>query len=184
MEATEEAILNSMCMAGPMTGINGNHCPALPLEEVRRLVDAVRPALGFRRRSPPAPADADREGGDDEVSSGFLPANGKAGLHGMRAHAARGSDATTPVTLTLSPAEQHDRTGRGRRGPRGAERRPGLRVLLEEVSACALSPGPRRLSSGASRRLSRAASPTTLFRPRRRAGCTSGRGRTGDPRAD
>jgi D-aminopeptidase len=51
-----------MCMAGPMTGINGNHCPALPLEEVRRLVDAVRPALGFRRRSPPAPADADREG--------------------------------------------------------------------------------------------------------------------------
>src|SRR5215467_4999498 len=62
MEATEEAILNSMCMAGPMTGINGNHCPALPLEEVRRLVEAVRPALGFRRRSPPAPADADREG--------------------------------------------------------------------------------------------------------------------------
>jgi D-aminopeptidase len=62
MEATEEAILNSMCMAGPMTGINGNHCPALPLEEVRRLVEAVRPALGFRKRSPPAPADKDREG--------------------------------------------------------------------------------------------------------------------------
>jgi D-aminopeptidase len=65
MEATEEAILNSMCMAGPMTGINGNHCPALPLDEVRRFVASVRPALGGRRRTPPppaAPTDRDREG--------------------------------------------------------------------------------------------------------------------------
>src|SRR5512133_2078634 len=52
MEATEEAILNSMCMAGPMTGINGNHCPALPLDEVRRFAEALRPALGQRRRAP------------------------------------------------------------------------------------------------------------------------------------
>jgi len=62
MEATEEAILNSMCMAGPMTGINGNHCPALPLDEVRRFADAIRPALGTRRRPPGPPADHDREG--------------------------------------------------------------------------------------------------------------------------
>ena len=65
MEATEEAILNSMCMAGPMTGINGHHCPALPLDEVRRFVDAVRPALGGRRRAPPPlPAGRPRPGGD------------------------------------------------------------------------------------------------------------------------
>jgi len=62
MEATEEAILNSMCMAGPMTGINGNHCPALPLDEVRRFAEAVRPALGTRRRAPGPPPDRDREG--------------------------------------------------------------------------------------------------------------------------
>ncbi|MGZ6163752.1 MAG: DmpA family aminopeptidase [Myxococcaceae bacterium] len=65
MEATEEAILNSMCMAGPMTGINGNHCPALPLDEVRRFAEAVRPALRHRKRtpSPPEPpGDQDREG--------------------------------------------------------------------------------------------------------------------------
>ena len=64
MEATEEAILNSMCMAGAMTGINGNHCPALPLDEVRRFVEAVRPALGHRRRAPTPepPPDQDREG--------------------------------------------------------------------------------------------------------------------------
>ena len=62
MEATEEAILNSMCMAGPMTGINGNHCPALPLDEVRRFAEAVRPALGSRRRPPGPPTDQDREG--------------------------------------------------------------------------------------------------------------------------
>ncbi|HET6702926.1 MAG TPA: P1 family peptidase, partial [Gemmatimonadaceae bacterium] len=43
IEATEEAILNSMCMASPMTGINDNHSAALPLEEIRRFVDGVRP---------------------------------------------------------------------------------------------------------------------------------------------
>src|SRR5215475_247157 len=64
MEATEEAILNSMCMAGPMTGVNGNHCPALPLDEVRRFVESVRPALAHRRRaaSPAPPSDKDRKG--------------------------------------------------------------------------------------------------------------------------
>ncbi|HLM44028.1 MAG TPA: P1 family peptidase, partial [Myxococcaceae bacterium] len=43
MEATEEAILNSMCMAEPMKGVNDNFCAALPLDEVRRFVDACRP---------------------------------------------------------------------------------------------------------------------------------------------
>ena len=42
MEATEEAILNSMCMAVSMTGVNGHHVPALPLGELKRFVDATR----------------------------------------------------------------------------------------------------------------------------------------------
>src|SRR5262249_14255803 len=51
MEATEEAILNSMCMAGPMTGVNGNHCPALPLDPARRFLEAVPPLLAPPRRA-------------------------------------------------------------------------------------------------------------------------------------
>jgi D-aminopeptidase len=71
MEATEEAILNSMCMAEPMKGVNDNFCPALPLDEVRRFVDACRPIFAsvkkrLQQSSAPAskekPVDADKEG--------------------------------------------------------------------------------------------------------------------------
>lgn len=71
MEATEEAILNSMCMADEMEGIDGRHVPALPLDEVRRFVDATRPIFASVNRRPDEPAvpastelplDQDREG--------------------------------------------------------------------------------------------------------------------------
>jgi D-aminopeptidase len=71
MEATEEAILNAMCMARPMDGVNGNYVPALPLEEVRRFVDATRPIFASVRKKPAQPAappskdkpsDLDKEG--------------------------------------------------------------------------------------------------------------------------
>jgi D-aminopeptidase len=71
MEATEEAILNSMCMARPMDGVNGNYVPALPLEEVVRFVDACRPIFAQVNKSPQDPAlppnrdrptDLDKEG--------------------------------------------------------------------------------------------------------------------------
>jgi D-aminopeptidase len=52
MEATEEAILNSMCMATSMTGVNGNFVPALPLDEVRRFVDATRPIFASVKKKP------------------------------------------------------------------------------------------------------------------------------------
>ncbi len=32
IEATEEAILNSLCMATDMTGYGGHYCPAIPLD--------------------------------------------------------------------------------------------------------------------------------------------------------
>jgi D-aminopeptidase len=53
IEATEEAILNSLCMAREMEGANGNFAPALPLEEVKDIVE--RSALKPRPR-PQAPA--------------------------------------------------------------------------------------------------------------------------------
>jgi D-aminopeptidase len=71
MEATEEAVLNAMCMARPMDGVNGNYVPALPLDEVRRFVDACRPIFAQVNKAPQDPAepaakerplDADQEG--------------------------------------------------------------------------------------------------------------------------
>ena len=38
MEATEEAILNALCMAGPMEGHSGHVAPALPLRRVREIL--------------------------------------------------------------------------------------------------------------------------------------------------
>ena len=39
IEATEEAILNALCMARDLDGVNGNLCRALPLAEVKELVE-------------------------------------------------------------------------------------------------------------------------------------------------
>ncbi len=39
IETTEEAILNALCAAGPITGVDGHHAPALPLEDVRTILD-------------------------------------------------------------------------------------------------------------------------------------------------
>jgi D-aminopeptidase len=48
IEATEEAIVNALCMATDMTGQGGNFAPALPLD---RVVEIMR-----RYRPPPPPA--------------------------------------------------------------------------------------------------------------------------------
>jgi D-aminopeptidase len=45
MEATEEAILNALCMARDMEGANGNFCPALPIGEVKLWLDKFKSAL-------------------------------------------------------------------------------------------------------------------------------------------
>ncbi|MFW6050047.1 MAG: P1 family peptidase [Myxococcota bacterium] len=39
IEATEEAILNALCAAEDMAGIDGHFAPALPLDEVRRILE-------------------------------------------------------------------------------------------------------------------------------------------------
>ncbi|HEX9103876.1 MAG TPA: P1 family peptidase, partial [Polyangia bacterium] len=43
IEATEEAILNALCMADDMTGQGGNFAPALPLERVVEIMSKYRP---------------------------------------------------------------------------------------------------------------------------------------------
>jgi D-aminopeptidase len=42
IEATEEAILNSLCMARDMVGANDNFAPALPLARTKELLDRWR----------------------------------------------------------------------------------------------------------------------------------------------
>jgi D-aminopeptidase len=54
VECTEEAILNSMCMAETMEGINGHTVPAIPLQAVRELVQKSTLAL---MPQPPRPAE-------------------------------------------------------------------------------------------------------------------------------
>jgi D-aminopeptidase len=44
IEATEEAILNSLCMAGDMTGQSENFAPGLPLDRLVELMRKYRPA--------------------------------------------------------------------------------------------------------------------------------------------
>jgi len=43
IECTEEAIINSLCMAGEMTGQGGNTAPGLPLDKVLELMKKYRP---------------------------------------------------------------------------------------------------------------------------------------------
>jgi D-aminopeptidase len=43
IDATEEAILNALCMATDMDGVNGNFAPALPLAETREILDRYLP---------------------------------------------------------------------------------------------------------------------------------------------
>lgn len=56
MEATEEAILNSLCMGTPMSGVDNHEVPALPLDEVRRFIDATRPIFATVKKTPDSPA--------------------------------------------------------------------------------------------------------------------------------
>jgi D-aminopeptidase len=45
VEATEEAILNSLCMADEMRGQSGHVAPALPLDRLTRILRAYRAAF-------------------------------------------------------------------------------------------------------------------------------------------
>lgn len=63
IEATEEAILNALCAAETMEGIDGHLAPALPLDEVRQIV---------ARYQPPRPKEAVRPMRTEEDYAGPL----------------------------------------------------------------------------------------------------------------
>jgi D-aminopeptidase len=61
IECIEEAVLNSLCMARPMEGVNGNFAPALPLSLVQEYLKHVRRSPpDDRQGAPPAGAPATR----------------------------------------------------------------------------------------------------------------------------
>jgi D-aminopeptidase len=53
IDATEEAILNALCMARDMDGVNGNVCKALPLADVKELVEAWQVVSARQAAAPP-----------------------------------------------------------------------------------------------------------------------------------
>jgi D-aminopeptidase len=55
IEATEEAILNALCMARDMDGVNGNLSKALPLADVKELVTRWQEESARQAAAPPPP---------------------------------------------------------------------------------------------------------------------------------
>jgi D-aminopeptidase len=85
IEATEEAILNALCMARDMDGVNGNVCRALPLEDVKELVTKWQEERA-RQQAEPLPASA-------RLPSADAPgARARAAQPAARPTAARGAE--------------------------------------------------------------------------------------------
>ncbi|GAC1339296.1 MAG: hypothetical protein NVSMB23_08120 [Myxococcales bacterium] len=105
IEATEEAILNSLCMARGMEGVNGNFVPALPLQETKELLDR------WRLRPKPTPV------------ASIRPTPSPAGLTEEREPAAGRPAVAPPPKSVAPPARPTPPSGQERR--RGQERRGG-----------------------------------------------------------
>lgn len=69
IEATEEAILNALCKADDMEGVDGHFAPAIPLEEVSKILARYRRAragdLSVEAEKPGLPPVAARSGRSD-----------------------------------------------------------------------------------------------------------------------
>jgi D-aminopeptidase len=70
IDATEEAILNALCMATDMGGVNGNFAPALPLAETRAILDRylpkAAPVTASAPREPPKRSGSGRRSGAND----------------------------------------------------------------------------------------------------------------------
>src|SRR2546423_1062665 len=64
IQGTAEGILHLLCMAREMEGANGNYVPALPLQEVKEIVERsalkARPPRPPPSKPPPPPPEAPR----------------------------------------------------------------------------------------------------------------------------
>ncbi len=94
IEATEEAILNALCQARDLDGVNGTVARALPISEVKevvgawqRLVEGGRRAAGQRKPppqpAPPAAAGPERRDGGAVVTPAVARPSSVRGAEGM-----------------------------------------------------------------------------------------------------
>jgi D-aminopeptidase len=85
IEATEEAILNSLCMARDMEGANGNFAPALPLDIVKEVLTrwTDRPAAGSRVEVPPPRPPVRKQAPSDEPTVAEALPTAVRGAEGM-----------------------------------------------------------------------------------------------------
>jgi len=91
IEATEEAILNALCAARDLDGVNGNLVRALPLGDVREMVGAWQKQVEARRKAapprapsaPPAPPAEERREGAAVVTPAVARPSAVRGAEGM-----------------------------------------------------------------------------------------------------
>jgi D-aminopeptidase len=95
IEATEEAILNALCMAQDMAGANGNFVPALPLADVKELVGRWQAAA----RRPPDAANA----GPSAPPAPEGAARAKATVPASKPSAVRGAEGMAPPAAPAPP---------------------------------------------------------------------------------
>ncbi len=100
IECTEEAILNSMCMARDIEGINGHFCPALPLDIVRDYVQGCALAL---HPAPPKPAQKPPAEPPSELRAAAIRPSDTRGAEGMAPAAKAGSSAAPPPKPVAAP---------------------------------------------------------------------------------
>jgi D-aminopeptidase len=84
IEATEEAILNALCMARDMDGLNGNVCKALPLGEVREIVGAWQSQVDVRKRRAESPVVRQAEDASVPATAKSTPPYGDARESGAK----------------------------------------------------------------------------------------------------
>jgi D-aminopeptidase len=95
IEATEEAILNALCMARDMDGVNGNLVRALPLDDVRELVTRWQEARRAAEPAAPAPGEAP-------------PSRVRAASPAAKPTAVRGAEGMPPPTEPKEPGPRGD----------------------------------------------------------------------------
>jgi D-aminopeptidase len=115
IEATEEAILNALCMARDMDGANGNVCTSLPLADVKALVAGWQEERARQAAAPP-PATYRRPGPPDAATQLRLAAPA------AKPTAVRGAEGMARPTRPAAPTPRPDRPAKPERPPDAKER--------------------------------------------------------------
>jgi D-aminopeptidase len=109
IECTEEAILNSLCMARDMEGANGHFAPALPLDIVRQYVQSCSLAM---HPVPPRPAQKPPAEPPSELRSKEALPSATRGAEGMAPMAPASTPSAKSAAVVPAPAPEKPETKR------------------------------------------------------------------------